>query len=275
MSLSEKTVCVHMAMYLRTETPDEPSRSADARLKIVEKNIEEHLKKWAVKKVDLYVHSNSERALEIQRLSSEFLSIQCLFHDFSWEDPRLLTWKYRPFMATQKDTYDIFIYIEDDIGIPAETLEYWWTWKDRIHEKNLDVGFLLVESINQKDFYSSNVLTPSAYLPISIQGQSFVHLPMRYAAGWIADRAELGRFMKSPYWDFHLYYPKGVGYTGPHICESSAIGYSLSYPASIFPTNQNGIEPKCFFYHLSNTYLLNPSSTFGKLRVEEITRNLG
>ncbi len=274
MKLEETNVCVHMPFYWRDSQQEERSRNAEERVQQIGKNIKEFLGRWNVKHIDLFVYSNTDKAKILDQFQSQKVTIMYKLYDLSNEDPRLLVWKCRPVMASQKDLYDIFIYIEDDIGIPSETLQYWWEWKDILHTKQKDVGFLLVETLNQKDFYSSNVLSPSAYLPFSEKNQSFVHIPMRYSAGWIVDKQEMKMFLRSVYWDFHCYYPHGPSKWSPHLCESSGIGYKLSYPDCAFPTEGGKISPKCFFYHLSNTYIQKEGTRLGKLRVEHITSNL-
>ncbi len=274
MVLQDAKIAVHMPFYWRESKSTETTRLADERVKLIEKILKDYIGTWNVRKVDLFVYSNTDRAKILDQFQTELISISYRFYDFTYEDPRLLVWKCRPVIQAQKEDYDIFIYIEDDIGIPFETLQYWWEWKDSLHIKKKDVGLMLVETLNQKDLYSSNVLAPSAYLPFSERGQSFVHLPMRYCASWIVDQKELKEFLNSVYWDFHCYYPHGPSKWSSFPCESAGIGYKLSYEHCAFPTENGKLSRKCFVYHLSNTYIQKEGTKLGKLRVEDITSNL-
>jgi hypothetical protein len=50
--------------------------------------------------------------------------IKIIYHDLSNIDPFYLTWKCRKLLKQQKNDYDVFMYIEDDILVPSKAIKY-------------------------------------------------------------------------------------------------------------------------------------------------------
>ena len=91
---------------------------------------------------DLYIHTNEifSRKFLIENKKGK---IEIIHHDFSNKehDPYYLAWSCRSLLKQQKDDYDIFIYIEDDMMIPRESLNYWLQHKDTVIENKYNLGF--------------------------------------------------------------------------------------------------------------------------------------
>ena len=63
---------------------------------------------------------------------------------FKNNNAQYLTWKCRSLLEKQIEDYDIFIYLEDDILLYKETLDYWLKYKDLFIKHKCNVGFMRV-----------------------------------------------------------------------------------------------------------------------------------
>jgi len=259
----ELSVTVHITFFYR-----------EFREKYLIQVINEYLSKWTVKMMDIYIHTNSESALSIKEkcIIPQYISLNFIRHSLENQDPFLLTWKCRTLLKQQKDIYDIYLYIEDDIGIPDKALQYWLKYKDSLHTSNIDVGFVLLEEKDAK-LYCANILIPSKY-PCKIVDRIFVWNHQNYCAFWICDKKEFSLFVESKFWNFHGIFPNGPENPSIFIAENSAIGFKMNYLGTWYPLEDSQISDICYVYHLPNNYVSNEKSEFGKFPVERITENL-
>jgi hypothetical protein len=72
---------------------------------------------------DIFIHTNKDFSLDIL-CKYENGSINIVCHDLTNIHPFYLTWKFRDLLKSQKDDYDIFMYVEDDMLVPNKALEY-------------------------------------------------------------------------------------------------------------------------------------------------------
>jgi hypothetical protein len=278
---------VHLPFFWHETNSTEPTRVGNKRATYVVRVVNEYLNHWRVAQLDLFIYTNSTKALAIQ---SEFqrvpnVKIHFILHTLEGEHPFNLTWKCRQIMEKQvkEDFYDIYMYIEDDIGVPFAAVEYWLTYKDILHSANLDVGFVRVET-NQPtffgstdDFTSTDVLIPCGSQPIKTGDRWFMWNHQNYCAFWICDRKEMRRFVASEYWPYHGFFPEGPGKPPqPFIQESSAIGFKMSYRGSFYPfegepgTAAFRVWPACFVHHLPNNFINHPAHEQGKFAIKRM-----
>ena len=76
-----------------------------------------------VYQTDIFIHTNVEWSKDLLCAYTNGI-ITVIVHDLSNENPFYLSWKCRPLLLTQIDDYDIFMYIEDDILMPTESINY-------------------------------------------------------------------------------------------------------------------------------------------------------
>lgn len=259
----ELSISVHITFFYK-----------EYREKYIIQVINEYLSKWTVKTMDIYIHTNSDSAICIKErcILPENFRLNFITHSLKNQDPFMLTWKCRTLLKEQKNMYDVYLYIEDDIGIPDKTLQYWLKYKDLLHTLNLDVGFVLLEK-KESNLYCANILIPSKY-PCLVDDRIFVWNHQNYCAFWICDKKEFSQFTESDFWNFHGIFPNGRKNPSTCIAENSAIGFKMNYLGTWYPLEDTQISDICYVYHLPNNYISNPNSEFGKFPVERITENL-
>ena len=268
---SSMNVCIHVTSHWK-----ENDAADAARQLILIRVINDYLSHWKVNKLDIFIHTNSLKSLDAQKqfILPANITAHYILHDISNEHPQNLAWKSRDLMERQKDLYDVFINIENDIAVPFKAFEYWLKYKDELHANELDVGFLRVETTDDKTYYCSDVLIPSNY-PIQVVDRVFVWNHQNYCAFWICDKQELNKFIESVYWKKHCFFPEGPSKPpSGFILESAAIGYKMSYKGSFYPLDGKLVSDICFVHHLSNTYINKEHTPLGKFAVSRMTETL-
>jgi len=161
-------------------------------------------------------------------------------------------------LRTQKDDYDIFIYIEDDILIPCNALKYWLLHKDALIQNKYNLGFVRIET----DVYGNEYLADlhdklKCENTVVINNQKYVINDVNpYCGSWIYDKKEFHNFLNSPYYHGNGKIPYIYG-----IRESSAIGmhgFGMNvYKNTIIPydNEKKQLDPGCKIYHLDNVLL--------------------
>lgn len=210
-------------------------------------------------KVDIFIHTN--KSISDDKLHSPpNVTILVYIHDLKGMDPFLLPWLCRPIMESQKNHYDIFMYVEDDILVPKEALVYWLEHKNTVMDQNYNLGFLRIEvdSIG-RHFTTDNATSPDGSIDqtltrtLFINGKEYaINDANPYCAFWIYDANEFSRFIYSG-----LYNPASIN--GYGVREKAAIGlhglYTSWYTYTVIPLLGQGLNPACKIYHLPNNYL--------------------
>jgi hypothetical protein len=182
------------------------------------------------------------------------LGLTILVHPFH------LSWENRKVVEGLIETYDVQIYLEDDINFTSENFNYWLAHKDICLNADYNLGFLRFEydTTNHEKRLADIAIVPQN--KISINDQLFLVNDINpYCGFWIYDRKELMEFIKSEEWKF-----KFKMYS---IREKSAIGWHGTemnrYKATILPIIQyqqdTYLLPRdSMIHHLPNTYITNP-----------------
>jgi len=268
-------ISAHIAYY---HYPDK--EMANTRYKYVVSMLNDYFNEWEVEQLDIFIHTNTEDAkIILNNINCRgHIHISFIVYDLSNENPHNLTWKHRELMETQKDDYDIFLYVEDDIGIPYKAFQYWLQYRNILIMNNLNPGFIRIEKNEKNELFCTDLLVPCTPI-INILNTIFVWNHQHYCAFWICDSNELVQFMNSIYWKKHGYFPNGP--TAPEepvwSRESAATGFKMAYrgvlnsPGSVFPLEDNNknISDVCFVYHLPNNYI-NSGSHLGKFPVSKL-----
>ena len=267
-------ISTHIAYY---HYPDK--ESSNRRYKYVVSMLNDYFNEWEVEQIDIYIHTNTEDAKIIldELISKTHIHVSFIIHDLSNENPHNLTWKHRELMETQKNDYDVFIYVEDDIGIPYKALKYWLEYKDILIMNKYNPGFIRIEINEKKELFCTDILVPCNPI-FNINDTIFAWNHQHYCAFWICDKNELLQFINSIYWKKHGYFPNGC--TAPEnpqwSRESAATGFKLAHrgllnsPGAVFPISyNNNISDVCFVYHLPNNYI-DSGSHLGKFPVSKL-----
>ena len=217
---------------------------------------------------DIFIHTNINN-FEIDKLSKYNNGlIKIIYHNLSNCHPHKLTWKSREIIKTQKDKYDIFIYLEDDILIKFNTIKYWIKFNKKTIENNYNLGFLRIE-VKDKDEYITDLLKDKKFKHnIKIDNQNYcINNINPYCAFWIYSKEELNKFINTDYYDFknpkqNYYYTRERSAIGLH-----GINFNY-YKGTIIPIENNKLHEDCKVYHMPNNYVNNEKGVFCKVKFD-------
>jgi SAM-dependent methyltransferase len=199
---------------------------------------------------DIYIHTNDKAvtASLFEPYANGTLNI--IHHDMTGQDPFTLTWKCRELMAKQKDEYDVFMYVEDDILVPVAALDYWIEGHERLVANGYNLGFVRIETSDNEEYMTdvNSVLKTK----LELDGISYyVNNVNPYCAFWIYDKQEFNKFVSSKYWD-----AKNV--PNYQTREKSGIGLhgfgTTWYKATVIPVQKMQLTDSCKIVHLTNNY---------------------
>lgn len=228
---------------------------------------------------DIFIHTHVK---EINKDSfHEYTNgtITFIYHDLTNIDSYFLTWKCRDLMKTQKDIYDVFIYIEDDISVPFKAIQYWVRYNTKLIENNYNLGFVRIETNPNgveyiTDLWKTDDVTikePQFEGPIDtaivLDGEMFaLNSKNPYCAFWIYNKDEFHKFVNSKYYDINNIPRYGIR-------ESSSIGLhgigTEWYKGTLIPLVGDKLSEECKIYHLPNNYVNNVNTPFCTIRFED------
>jgi hypothetical protein len=195
-------------------------------------------------------------------------NIEIIYHDLSNIHPFYLTWKCRELLQQQRNEYDIFMYIEDDILVPYKAIKYWLEYNEKLIEMNYNLGFLRIEVENDIE-YITDLYGEKMDTIININEKKYcVNNKNPYCAFWIYNKNEFNNFMNSKY-----YHCNNIQHYD--IREQSAIGLHGKdthwYKNTLIPiTNNNKLIEECKIYHMPNNYVLDKNTLFATIKFDEV-----
>ena len=215
---------------------------------------------------DIYIHTNNKDLQETSFTKYTNGCIKVIFHDLSNIHPYYLTWKCRDLLKQQKNEYDIFMYIEDDILVPYKAIKYWLTYNTKLIEMNYNLGFVRIEIENNTEYITD---LPGEQLDtiINLDNNTYcVNNKNPYCAFWIYNKNEFERFVDSKYYDINNIIGYGVR-------EQSAIGLhgivTDWYRNTLIPISNNKLNDDCKIYHMPNNYVGNKHESFATIKFDE------
>ena len=169
------------------------------------------------KNTKIFVHTN----IKIKDFRK---NLYFIYHDISQEDPYRLTWKCRSMMQQQKDSFDYFIYSEDDTLFTKKNFNYWLKNKNYLNKNKYNLGFVRVE----KSQIDNSLWTTDQFVQLNeyivLNKKKFIVLKNPYFAMWIYDKLEFNNFIKSKFWNLHNW--RGLNsFTKLYDREKSAVGW--------------------------------------------------
>ena len=216
-------------------------------------------------KTDIFIHTNNNELSSENFIKYNNGLINIIFHDLSNIHPYYLTWKCRDLLYKQRYDYDIFMYIEDDILVPNNAIEYWEKYNEKLIELNYNVGFLRIEVDNNGEEYITDLHGERFDTIINLDNNTYcVNNKNPYCAFWIYDKKEFNRFVESIYYDIN-------NIRGPCIREKSAYGLIGSnwYKNTIIPMIDNKLIEDCKIYHMPNNYVSDTGNMFATIKFND------
>jgi hypothetical protein len=212
---------------------------------------------------DIYIHTNDEKLTDSVFTTYNNGLLKIIHHDLSKENPFYLTWKCRDLLEKQKDDYDIFIYIEDDILVPYKAIQYWLDYNEKLIERGYNLGFVRIEVNKDKVEFINDFKLKLDTITKLDDNDYAVNTKYPYCAFWIYNKNEFNRFVSSKFYDIR-------NISGYLIRESSAIGlHGLNtrwYKNTLIPIVDNKLIDSCKIYHMPNNYVDNKKTCFAKIK---------
>ena len=172
--------------------------------------------------------------------------------------PYYLTWQCRDLLKDQKNDYDIFIYLEDDILVPWKAINYWLEYNEQLIEHNYNLGFVRIEiNPNNNEEYITDLFGVKLNKIINLDNVNYcVNNLNPYCAFWIYNKNEFNKYVESDYYNLQ-------NIKGYEVRETSAIGlHGLRtdwYKNTIIPIVDNKLNSDCRIYHMPNNYVTDNS----------------
>jgi len=233
------------------------------RIKYINRIIDE-TNKYEIQ-TDIYIHTNNK---EINNNTfNKYINGQLIiiWHDLTDIHPFYLTWKCRPIFKQQKDDYDYFMYIEDDILVPYTAIKYWLTNSDELIKLNYNLGFMRIEIENDIEYISDLYDQLDTIININDKMYSINNISP-YCAFWIYTKEEFNKFINSNYYDCNNIHGYGIR-------EQSAIGLhgmqSDFYKDTVIPIVNNKLDYDCRIYHMPNNYVIDKTTKFASIKFDD------
>lgn len=214
---------------------------------------------------DIFIHTNAENlSFNIPYTNG---TIHIIYHDLSNIHPYYLTWKCRELLKQQRDQYDIFMYIEDDILVPFKAIQYWQKYNEILLKDNYNLGFVRIEVAEDVE-YITDLNGEKFDTVIQIGTEQFcVNNKNPYCAFWIYNKKEFNKFVDSEYYDTN-------NIRGYEIRESSAIGLHGNgnnwFKHTVIPVTEDGkLKEDCRIYHMPNNYVSDNGNKFATIKFKD------
>jgi hypothetical protein len=166
------------------------------------------------------------------------------------EHPFMLPQKTKLWMANHKLDFDTFIFIEDDILITLDAINYWLKYKWLVG-KRFNPGFLRIELDSNKTEFLTDINFKIPQNLISISGEEFIINGINpYCACWIYELKEFNNYMASKWWIY-----KREDKCDYDLRAREAAGNIKNYYATLIPWKNGGIDKDCRIYHMANNYV--------------------
>ena len=241
----DKRICKHITFFYTEKSKDE-------RLGYINRIIDEvHKYRYTT---DVFIHTNVDFSKDLlHKNMNGYMYI--IVHDLTGENPFKLAWKCRDLLKKQRDEYDIFMYVEDDILVYNDALEYWFENKDKLLRNGFNLGFTRIEIDENGVEYASDFIEKLGNFLVEIEGTLYlINNRFPYCAFWVYDKSELNKWINT-----ELFNPENI--LGYDIREQSAVGLhglcSYWYKTTVFPYINHNLHSKCKIHHMSNSYLHN------------------
>ena len=244
------SISIHIPFYNPNPQKKEGYRQL-TRFEFLKENIE-NLKNLSIKN-DIFIHTHNDY------LDDKNLNAKIINHKINEIDLERghLTWLSRPFMQSQRNDYEHFMYLEHDIKFTEKNLQYYLKYQQDLSKKKFHLGFLIYEK-NHKDNLSYSIhVTKQLDKFLNIENRKyFLNDFENYCCFWLYNQKIFNDFLKSNFWSFKK---KLTNFRHNYrITERSALGlHALSanyFKATLIPEINSKLDPNSFIEHITNNY---------------------
>jgi len=188
------------------------------------------------------------------------------------KDPYHLTWEHKKYMVEfLKTDYTHYVYLEDDMEITKQTMDYWIETRQLFKENNANFlpAIHRIEYDNDGVPYSLDCTKKINFInlqKVMIGDQAFASLPEPYQGMFIMDRELVQEHMNTQ--SYYIGQNRGYG-----IRESANLGNMYENVPDGF--SHRALVPlekfeRCWVHHNSNNYQANLNTPHAKIKVEEL-----
>ena len=201
--------------------------------------------------------------------------------------PYLLAWSHLPVFKKQfeDESFTHFLYLEDDIQITSENINYWLRGRKLLKPFGFYPSFFRKElNANDHNWYSTDVMTKMSFYDcpsVDIdENNSFIGIVYAYQGMYLLDRELLKEHLESPSSNPDFEH-NNIGLIRMHptqIREKAALCLTyVNIPDGFrsrnllpFDKNMQQLRTCCMIHHLPNNYTNNPATPIGKIKVTDI-----
>ena len=237
---------------------------------------------WPACRTDVNLTTNSEalggeevvRRFE-RRFREAGSTLRCIVAR-NLEHPFHLTWHHKRYLdawTRSAGEGDLFVYLEDDIVLPADGIRYFQTYRHPLRRHGLIPGFLRFEQLPDAAPVVVDLTRPEFYghrNSVRIDG-AIAHVCRNpYWAGFILDRELAEEYLGSRSFD-----RDASGFVAWDVRARAAMGPCFErVPAGFSARNAVVLEggrpaPGALLWHCSNTYASAGSPRYGRLALSE------
>ncbi len=231
---------------------------------------------------EIFVFTNSHGMENIKQLREVFSSLKInnykILSPTYLGHPFLLTWSHLSIFREvfESDTSaSHFLYLEDDICISKDNINYWLKSREDLREKNLVPSFLrfeIAELSTQKFVTDITRVTSIRKLPKHWVNKDYIFLnfPEPYQGLYMMDRELMDEFLRSKaaipeYSKWGIREKAAAGLTFVNVPRGfksrNCVAYSIK---------EKSIISDSLVHHISNSYVNDPKTKLGKLKLEKV-----
>lgn len=212
--------------------------------------------------VHIFIHTHKNKKWLEQKINKyDNLNIEILEHKMK-EHPFFLTWKHRVLMRKQiqENIYDTYMYVEDDILVPNDSIKYWKKYAKNLNQEKINLGFLRIEK-NTEGNYCWTDSSKKDLGEIKIESGMLNLGKLSYCAFWIHSKEITKKML----------YTINKSKTVSHAREKAALGANLAgynqvgkdgseeiFNKTYIPLEEDKLPEGCKVYHLPNNYANHP-----------------
>lgn len=237
---------------------------------------------WSVDYAKVVLVTNDETLMEEPAITSQ----QSRFSEKGWElthhtcggldHPFNLTWGHKPLIRRWLDTAneetDYFLYLEDDLVISDDNINYLLTTLPILKPHRLIPGFLRYEIVNERRFLVDLVEKQfkHRYKSLRVYGITYISPGNPYWAGFVLDKSLAAEYVDSNSFDME----RSASVTDWDVRERAAMGLTWeNWPKGfrsriVVPFAALRPDEVCLIWHSAQNYNDNSASSLGKLDYE-------
>jgi len=226
------------------------------------------INKYEFRQIHIVIDTN-DGVLEswVQKLSfPSLVTYQVVTHS-SLSHPFLLTWQHREHIGEQRENYEYFMYLEDDIAVSYESLQYWRTDSILLFPQGKIRGFIRSEINAKNEIVSTDYFKNVRCKEVLCLGRkAFIRPKNPYQGFWVYSKLQLNVFISSRCWE-------DANHSDWAVRERASAGMiwlNSDKHNLVVPMQDFRIPDYVLVRHLPNNYALDDNVAIGTLKISDL-----